>query len=401
MLQVPTMGVRELVERIHGGGRWVALGALVVAFGAPGCARKPAPTVAVASPEVVTAGDPAVGEQVDPHQHGEGKRTKFRETAVYVDGKVVSVMRCSELPASVKPTTMPAIDGLDVARYYRLYDYVEALGVDVAKLRSVQLYGSHSRVATIEGDELARYKDLLVFDYTQQVTGKPRARWYFRGLRNKTYIDQIFAVTIYVDKPAPRFNPHDGLTFEDGTQVEGIPYATEDAPKGTRVYVDGQLAGWVKRKLLTDNLISKDSDKLFPRFSFAAFVQSLGVDTKHAKAIDFVANDDLVARVTSKEWAAEKDAYVFTTPRHAHGKVKAIFPGDKTAGISSVQVFVRTSPPPRHVDPEAFDSIDGSDDPHGDAVGTAGAQPGAKNGRSEELAGEARTVNQDLQPEDE
>ena len=318
----------------------------------------------------------------DEHVHGAGKQTKFRESAVYVDGKVVAVMRCAELPSSVRPHAAREVDGLDIPRYYHLYDYVTALGVPVAKIKAIQLYGTHGRVATIEGDELVKYKDRLVFDYTQQITGKPRARWQIHGLKHSTYIDNIFATTIYVDKDPPVYTPGHGLAYADGSPVDGIPYASEDPPKGTRVYVDGLLAGYVKRKMLSDEIIAKGSDKVFPKFSFAAFVQSLGIDAQHAKAVDLVSDDALVLRLGAAEWKSDKDSLVFVTPRHAHGKVKASLPGDKSASVSSVQLFVRTSPPARTVDPEAFDSKSGSDADQGNEA----------SGRNDEGSGSAQSV---------
>ncbi len=335
--------------------RSITIGALVVATCAVGCAKHPAPTAQVA----VAAPAPAAVPVADDHVHGEGKTTnKFRETAVFADGRMLAVLREGELPSQVKVQPAPQVDGLDIARYYRLYDYVVALGVDVAKLKAVQLYGTHGRVATIEGDELATFKDQLVFDFTQQVTGKPRARWTVHQLRHRTYIDQIFTMTLYLDKPAPIYTRGIGLHWEDGTVVDGVPYVSDDPPKGTRVYVDGKMVGFVKRKMLTDSLIAKGSSTVHPNFSFAAFLDSLGADPKHAKAIDFVSNDALVARADASTWKSDKDSFVFQTPPHSHGKVKALFPGDKQASVSSVQVFVHTAAPLRAVDANALASND-------------------------------------------
>jgi hypothetical protein len=357
----PRTGTRSLYTTLaatRSVASWVSVLALGFS-GVTGCAKHSAPpSTASATPSAAVADEPAA----DDHVHGAGKKTKFRETAVYLDGKIISVMRRSELPPSVAIRAVKQVDGLDIPRYFRLYDYVTALGVDAKKIQAIQLYGSHNRIATIAGDELVKFQAELVFDYTQQVTGKPRARWWTKELRHRTYIDTIFAMTIYVDKPAPTYAPHDGLRWADGTPVDGIPYDTGDVPKGTRVYVDGKMVGYVKRKLLTDSLLAKGSEKDHARFSFAAFLDALGADANHAKAIDFVSNDDLVARVGAGEWKADGDAYVFSTPPHAHGKVKATIPGDKQASISSVQLFVHTAPPARIADPEALDAQNGSDD---------------------------------------
>jgi hypothetical protein len=341
-----------LAEKVNRAVRSFAIASALVAVG--GCAKHAAPTqtLAAVQPAPATAAAPAAA---DEHVHGEGKKTnKFRETAVYADGKMIAVLREAELPGTVKAYAAPQIDGLDIARYYRLYDYLKGIGVDVAKIKAVQMWGTHGRVATVDGDELATFKDQLVFDFTQQTTGKPRARWTVHALRQRTYIDQIFTMVVYLDKPVPTYTRGVGLEWADGSRVEGIPYVSEDPPKGTRVYLDGQLVGAVKRKMLTDSLIAKGSDKVHPNFSFDAFLDSLGANASHAKAIDFVSNDALVARADASTWKSEKDSFVFQTPPHAHGKVKALFPGDKHATVSSVQVFVHTAPPARSVNDAAI-----------------------------------------------
>jgi hypothetical protein len=356
-----------LVGKVNCGVRSLAVVSL---FAVGACAKHRAPTQAVTPVTPIEAAQAAV--VADEHVHGEGKKTnKFRETAVYADGKMIGVLREGELAASVKAHAAPQIDGLDVARYYRLYDYVTALGTDISKLKAVQLYGTHGRVATVDGDELVTFKDQLVFDFTQQTTGKARARWTVHALRHRTYIDQISTMTLYLDKPAPTYVRGAGLQWADGSRVEGIPYVSDEAPKGTRVYLDGQMVGVVKRKLLTDSLIAKGSDAVHPNFSFAAFLDSVGADAKHAKAIDFVSNDALVARADASTWKSDKDSFVFQTPPHAHGKVKALFPGDKEASVSSVQVFVHTAPPVRSVDQSALAlaSNDSNDKGAGQAQG--------------------------------
>jgi hypothetical protein len=298
--------------------------------------------------------------EAQPEQHGQGQG-RNRETAVYVDGKPLGVMRYLELPASMTPMAVKAVDGLDIPRYYRLYDYVKALGVDVKKVSMVHLYGSHDRVAMIGGVELEKLKDRLVFDFTMQTGGKARCRWSTAGLRVGTHIDVIQTVTIYVDKPPPSYNDDEGtLEFTPGQPIEGIPYGIDQlVPKGTRVYVDGRLAGWVKRRTLSDKLIAPGSEKKNVRFALTAYLESLGVDWKSARAVDFIARDDVATRVAGTKLDDGTDWY-FTMPRRNSGQALGHFPGDKLAKLSAIELYVKTAPPARTADPDVLDDAAGS-----------------------------------------
>ncbi len=334
-----------------------ALVAVAAMFPA-GCSKK--------APALVAIAPPAAPSPPDTQRHGEGQG-RMREPAVYLDGKPIGVLRAQEMPSSVKPRVQSDIDGMDVPRYFRLYDYVAALGVDVSKIKSIQLYGSHERVAMIEGDELEKFKAALVFDYSQVDRGKARCRWYVKELRTRTHIDNILAMTIYVDKQAPTYDRSAGGLVLDGKAVEGIPYANDDArPTPTRVYVDGHLTGWVKRRTLPDKVIAPSSDPRDPHFSVAAYLSSLGVNVGVAKTVDFLQGDDLVARIDAKA-LDDGTSFFFTLPRRSKGKVLEHFPGDHAAKVSAVEIFTKVSPPARAVEPEAMeaDGKSGSQDDNG------------------------------------
>jgi hypothetical protein len=136
----------------------------------------------------------------------------------------------------------------------------------------------------------------------------------------------------------------------DGKPVgERGPYVETDSGSGTRVYVDGQLVGAVKRKKLTnDILVSKETDEV-SRFSLAGYEGKLGVDASKAKAVDLVAGDDVVARMSP---ADVKDA-TFSVPRKNQGKILVDIAQDggakTSAKVSAVQIYVKTKPPTRTV----------------------------------------------------
>jgi hypothetical protein len=125
-----------------------------------------------------------------------------------------------------------------------------------------------------------------------------------------------------------------------------MAYEPADANSGTRLYVDGTLVGAVKRKKLTnDILVSKDDET--SRFSLMGFASKLGVDTKHAKAVDLLAADDVIAHMaTDKDDTARSTS--FRVPQRNQGKIVVDLP-EGAAKVSAVQIYVKTKPPVRTV----------------------------------------------------
>lgn len=349
--------------------RW---GALALAFGVAASCSKTAPSAAAqpAAPKPLATFGPYVPPPADG-EHGGGKKGEgqFRDSAVYLDGKARGVLRYAELPPGLEPFAMPEIDDLDVPRYYRLTDYFARIGIDVAKIREMHVYGSHDRVAVITGEELRAAQDRVIFDFTQQVTGKPRARWaQTHALPHHPMVDVILGISLYQDKTPPTYKH--GELLVDGQPTDGIPYVEDGVPKGTRVYVDGKLAGWVRRKTLPDKLIAPGSERVHAKFSTDAFLTYVGADAHAAKAIDFYTGDSLLERLDGRQWAKTKSEYVFDLPNRSHGQVHELFPGDQGARLSSIELYVRTTPPARKTDPDAFEQQDGSGE----------AQSGSGNG---------------------
>jgi hypothetical protein len=374
-------------------------GLLALALGTAASCSKSRPSASAApaipppQPTVADVPPPAEG------QHGAGKKGggNFNESAVYVDGVAKGILRYSELPPQLKPFTLPEIDDLDVPRYYRLADYLEAIGVNLQTIREMQVYGSHDRVAIITGEELRSRRDRVVFDFTRQTSGKPRARWsQLHAFTHKPMVDVIMDVAIYVTKTPPTY-AH-GEILLDGKEVdEAVPYVGDGVPKGTRVYVDGKLDGWVRRKKLPNKLIAPGSEQTHARFSTDAFLAYVGAETRGAKAIDFYDGDTLLARVDGKSWALSKGDYVFELPQRSHGKVQELFPGDKSARISSIQLYVHAAPPARQPDSAALEQQGGSDDSQNGGPGSGnGDGSGGNNG----VTPAAQGVNNAASPAD-
>lgn len=386
--------------------RYAAIRWAVIAVGLGAAASytgQPGSTARAATLELYPVGGPAVPPPA-AGEHGAGKKGggNFKDTPIYVDGKAKGVLTYGELPPTLVPFDSPELNGdLVEARYYRLADYFEAIGVDLSRVREIHVYGSHDRVAIITGEELRTpaVRDKLVFDFTQMTGGKPRAKWaQTHALKHRPMVDVIMGVSIYVDKTPPALVNGD-LVVDGKVFEEGIPYVDGDGvPKGTRVYVDGKLEGWVKRKTLPDKLIAPGSSRTHAKFSMDAFVAYLGGETRGVKAVDFYDHDTLLARVDGKEWQQSKGEYVFELTNRSHGQVTEFFPGDKSSKISSVQLYVRTTPPDRHPDPEALEQqAGGSDEPQ--SGGGNGDGTGGNNGVTQDQSA-ARGVNEGASEEE-
>ncbi len=341
-----------------GGWPYGVFSACAFAFGAAATFSGPhraASSQAAPAPPLVAAAKAAVPAPASG-QHGAGKSGggAFPDSAVYVDGKARGVLRYGELPPALEPVAMPQIDDLPIRRYYRITDYLKDIGVDVGAIREIHFYGSHDRIAVLTGEELRAAQDKMVFDFTQQVQGKPRARWsQLHALHHKPMVDVILSIAVYVEKPAPLYR--DGQLWLDGKAVEdAIPYVGDSVPKGTRVYADGSLLGWVRRKALPNTLIAPGSEQTRAQFSTEAFLAWVGADTRRARAIEFYDGDALLARVDGASWALHESAYVFELPNRSHGQIKQLFPGGQSSPITSIRLYIHSAPPARQPDPDAF-----------------------------------------------
>jgi hypothetical protein len=286
-------------------------------------------------------------------QHGDGKKgggNGFKESVVYVDGQAKGVLRFSELPSSMKPIAIPQIDELDVPRYYKLADYLEGLGIDLGKIRELQIYGSHDRIAIITGDEIRTLRDGLVFDFTQQTAGKARARWaQLHTLPHRPMVDVIMTVSIYVDKAAPTL-AHGDMWLDGKVVDDPVPYVGDGVPKGTRVYADGKLDGWVRRKTLPSKLLAPNSEQVARQVLHGRVPRVRG--RRHAQREgDRLLRRGHVSRSGRRE-DLEQDARGTTSsscPRAATGRSRSSSPATRARG-SLPSRFMRAAPP-RHASP--------------------------------------------------
>ena len=269
-----------------------------------------------------------------PDRLPEQKR-RFREAAVYVDGKPIGVLKHSELPPTLPLRKQRLADGREVVRW-RFSEYLTAAGVPFERVRAAHFLGGRDRAAIVAGDELRKQRDTLVFSFTRGTAGKPRVHWP-PGIVMNTSIDTIVAITLYVDKEPPTYRSSDhSFSFADGKSIEGVPYALpEEALKGTRVYVDGALVSAMKRKTLPNSMLLPGSDDAAPRFSLDAWLTSAGVDPATARSTDLLSGEDVITRLDPKAWGNERKTLSFSLPRRSQGRILLHLPSNDAAVVAA------------------------------------------------------------------
>jgi hypothetical protein len=352
-----------------------------------GCKRAPQPPLARPIKVVIAERLPT---KMLGGRRPESQR-KSKDSPVYVDGKPIGVWKISELPQRLKPHPHKLLDGREVPRY-RVLEAIEAMGVDASKIKAVHLYGGRSRASMLPGSELLKHREDLTFSFSGGDTGKPRIHWPDSGIKVNTTIDSPSVVAVYVDKEPPRWDPHEReFFFEEGKPIEGTPYVDkEDAVKGTRVYVDGQFLGGLKRKMLPNSVLMPGADQAHPRFSIAAWLKEMGAP-EQVNGVEVLVGERVILRFDARSWAAEKPSFSFAIPRHSQGKMFAFPPledeamkaasGKEGEGtkLTCIQIFVKERATTRPLRPlrEVLETLEaGSTDPQPDNE-TAG-NPGAK-----------------------
>lgn len=326
--------------------------AAIVAMASGACSHRSAgiPTASVAPPAPVVAAQQEEAPTPAGVAHGTRKLLNV-DVPVFVDGKQMGVLRYGELPPGVDLVTNPANE-LHPLRYYRVSDYLKAIGVDVNRVKAVHFADKVNRIASIEGSELRAEKDRFVFDFTATTGGMPEMAWNTVGMKTRLRVDYFYGVNVFVDHQPTEIDSHYHCYIDDGECTPVARFTTGDLMKGTRVYVDGKLVSYVKRRLLADSALAAGSTDAEPTFSTDKYLASLGIDTAHAKKINYLAGDKLIVSASSKQWAADKDALTFQLVQHAHGKVEANIPADlqvngkadRPAQVTAIQVFQKKEP---------------------------------------------------------
>ncbi len=280
--------------------------------------------------------------------------SRFKDVAVYLDGKPIGFLSFGELPITLKPTWVKhkiniekkleckecPIWAWDEQRYYRFTDYLRAIGVDPRTVRQIHVQGpktTNTIVAT--GRQLMEPKaDEFMFFFGLHIRGKPIPHVPL-NFGNGLDPDKITAVMVYVNKTPPTFD-HGGYVL-DGRPIDGVPYFGEPVRGGVRVYLDDKLATIIKRQDLDAKLASMGSDSELS-WSLWGFFKSRGVDT--SKVVEgWVIRDDMRQE---KFPAAELATMTFEAPsKSGKSQSGAVLLGDQKVVANVIALHTRAIKP--------------------------------------------------------
>jgi len=334
--------------------------AIVALLGATiACSKKAPPSPSAPAVEEKKAAAVGIDEkpgQFDPNDPKHGSRKLMNlDAPVYVDGTQMAVLRYGDMvvaPAKILEGETPS---------YRISDYLASIGIAPETVKSVHLHGNNDRIASIEGAELLKEKDRFTFTFASQTTGAPIQRWDTGGLKNTFVVHEIRKVSVFVKKAPIAIHPQRRCHLDAKSEcTDAVPYADAAPVHGTRVYVDGKMVGFVKRRQIEDAVIAGKTAGGEYKYDVAKFVASLGVKSDGIKAVELVAGDDVVGRANAEQFdrlAVTNGEVFFTLPKHQHGKVRVHVPYEmqvagenpaaREAMVSSVLVYKTKSPAER------------------------------------------------------
>jgi hypothetical protein len=310
------------------------IGAMAVAFA---CARAPLePRLGVAALVAAHPSEPAADSEDAPRVHGQRKQLNI-DVPVFVDGEQRGVLRYGELPPGCEPTTSRT-NAHHALRYYRVSDYLAGIGVDVSRVKAIHFADKSDRIASLEGDELRADKDRFVFDFTATTAGMPQMAWDTVGLKTTLRIDYFYGLNVFVSRTPAEIDHRRHCYVDDGECTPVARFGAEGPMKGTRVYVDGKLVSYVKRRLLSDSAIAAKASDDEAVFSTTKYLASIGVDAAQAKRVELLAGDAIVGSASGTQWAVDDAKLTFRLVRHAHGRVRANVPADLQAEAGAERV---------------------------------------------------------------
>jgi hypothetical protein len=311
-----------------------------------GCSERKALSTALSRP----AGHAAVKDgQYNPADKHGSRRLMGLDVPVFVDGDQQGVLRAGDM------IPLPEARGWNGAtKGFRISDYLTSIGVPVDAVKAIHLHANAGKVGSIQGSELRKDKDRFVLSFLGGDHGTVVTRWETEDLKNQLVVHEVWKVSVFVKKDPAVIDPERSCHVNSNKEcTDEIPYFNGENKKGTRLYVDGKLTGYVKRRQLKDEVIIGETSDGLRKFSIEKYATSLGVDLNGIKAIDVMAGDDMIARSEGRTG----DALYFVIPPHSHGKVRVHVPAnlqakqekvmDRDALATSVHVWKSVTPPAR------------------------------------------------------
>jgi hypothetical protein len=201
-------------------------------------------------------------------------------------------------------------------------------------------------------------KDRFTFTFSGSTTGAPIQRWDTEGLKNEFVVHELRKVSIFVKKQPIAIHPQKRCHLDAKNEcTDAIPYADAPPVHGTRVFVDGKMVGFVKRRQIQDVVLAGKTEAGDQKYNVAKFIESLGVKSDGVKAVELVAGDDVVAHASAEQFDRLAPDFFFVLPKHNHGKVRFHVPyelqvagekpADRDALVSSVHVYKTVTPSQR------------------------------------------------------
>ena len=180
-------------------------------------------------------------------------------------------------------------DRNSVAGLVRAHQAAKSAGIRLVIGVRLDLGDGTSRLASVDGVELMKEQDRFRVVFGSGTTGVAETGWDTTALKNTFIVHEIRKIAVFVAKDAPKIDmKHQCIVTADGACSEDVPYATVDAAKGTRVYVDGKLAGVVKRKNVSDALAIGELEDGQKKLSVVKLAAVLGADTRGATSVELV-----------------------------------------------------------------------------------------------------------------
>jgi hypothetical protein len=265
-----------------------------------------------------------------------------------VDGVPLGVLRYFELPPKLSPFPYPLANGRNAERY-RVAEYLSAVGIDLARVQAVHFVGGRNRTAIIRGDELRKQQKVLAFSFTRETAGKARMHWP-PGVDTNTTIDAIVHMLVYVARTPPSYDNKKKAFFDEaGVRFEGVPYSDPAQQiRGTRVYLDGRFAGSVKRKRITDDVLSASYTPSNPLYSMDKYLGSVGADPGKGTAFVVVQGDSITLRLDHANWTKARKTLDFVLSKGSEGRVVVLAPETgRPHPAHSIHLFSSEKIPPR------------------------------------------------------
>lgn len=297
---------------------YMAVLSLVLTVGATGCRRNRAqqpqqPSALETAREQEKAAAAALAGGADDEKLSAGAK-KWRDVGVYVDGKPIGVLSFGELPIGLQPVWVeeqvsaekrPGSNdpGYRIVkqRRYRFTDYLKVMGVPIAKVKEIHVYGprfTESIIATGK-DLMSKKANGFAFRFGGEVGGKP-IPIVPTDFGNDMGPDKASAVMVYVEKKPPTLVNQVGFQL-DGKTIDDVPYYGEPVRGGIRIYEDNKLAMVIKRPLLRQTPPLSTAADGTSKWKLGDVIAKQGLDTSKMVDAWLIHNDRRTQRVPMQD----------------------------------------------------------------------------------------------------